>query len=163
MKKAVAGAAILTTSMGGLGSVGAGAADRAWIEVRSPHFVVISDAEAKAARRVAWQFEQIHALVPRLWPWARVNLSRPILVLGARSEASMKALLPEYWEKGGSQPSAMLVSGRDRHYLAVQADLDRAQDSMRENPYRNAYWTYVMLVLRQSFEQELPLWFAHAA
>ena len=31
---------------------------------------------------------------------------------------------------------------------------------MRVNPYRLAYWSYVMLVLGQSFEQELPLWFA---
>lgn len=141
------------------------AAERPWIEIRSPHFVVVSDAEEKPARRVTWQFEQIHSLVPRLWPWARVALSKPTLILAARDERSMKALLPKYWEsKDSVHPSALLVSGRDRHYIAVRADLEPfrsgSRDEERVNPYRAAYWSYVMLVLRQSFEQELPLWFA---
>lgn len=137
------------------------AAERHWIEVRSPHFVVISDAAEKPARRVAWQFEQVHSLVPRLWPWAKVNLARPTVVIAARDEASMKALLPEYWErKGATHPAAILVTGRDRHYIAVRADARSSSDEIRENPYRMAYWTYVMLILEQSFEQPLPVWFA---
>jgi TPR repeat protein len=137
------------------------AAERPWIEVRSPHFVVISNAAEKAARKVAWQFEQVHSLVPRLWPWARVSLARPTVVLATRDEASMKALLPEFWErKDAIHPAAILVTGRDRHYLAVRADIGDTSDETRENPYRMAYWTYVMLVLEQSFEQPLPLWFA---
>ena len=81
------------------------AAERAWVEVRSPHFVVIADASDKALRKVAWQFEQVHSLVPRLWPWARVKLFRPTLILAVRDEASMKALLPEYRaRKGGMRP-----------------------------------------------------------
>jgi TPR repeat protein len=139
----------------------AAAPERPWIEVRSPHFVVMSDATEKAARRVAWQFEQVHSLVPRLWPWARVTLPRPILVIAARDEGSMKALLPEYWErKDAMHPSAILVSGRDRHFVAVRADVEIREDEMRMNPYRMAYWAYVMLILEQSFEQPLPLWFA---
>jgi TPR repeat protein len=109
---------------------------------------------------VAWQFEQVHSLVPRLWPWAKVNLARPTVVIAARDEASMKALLPEYWErKGAPHPAAILVTGRDRHYMVVRADARSPSDEMRENPYRLAYWTYVMLVLEQSFDQPLPLWF----
>ncbi|HEY5906527.1 MAG TPA: hypothetical protein VIZ31_00710 [Vicinamibacteria bacterium] len=73
----------------------------------------------------------------------------------------MRALLPEYWaRKDAMHPSAMLTSGRDRHYIAVRADVEMRGDEMRVNPYRMAYWSYVMLVLGQSFEQELPLWFA---
>jgi hypothetical protein len=35
------------------------AAPAPWIEVKSGHFTVISDAGEKAARKTAWQFEQI--------------------------------------------------------------------------------------------------------
>ena len=34
-------------------------AQRAWIEVRSPNFVVMSEGDERAARNVAWQFEQV--------------------------------------------------------------------------------------------------------
>lgn len=158
MASARTNVALLATCLTGTAVL---AAERPWIEVRSPHFVVISDASEKPARKVAWQFEQVHSLVPRLWPWAHVNLARPTVVLAARDEASMKALLPEYWErKDAMHPSAFLTTGRDRHYIAVRADVRGQSDETRENPYRMAYWTYVMLVLEQSFEQPLPLWFS---
>jgi len=36
-----------------------------WIQVRTPHFVVISDGTEKQARRTAEQFEQIRAVLQR--------------------------------------------------------------------------------------------------
>jgi len=48
------------------------AADRPWVEVTSPHFTVISDAGDKHAVRAAWQFEQVRAVLQRLWPWANL-------------------------------------------------------------------------------------------
>jgi hypothetical protein len=40
----------------------------AWVEVKSPHFTIVSDASEKDAREVAGQFEQVRALVQRAWP-----------------------------------------------------------------------------------------------
>ena len=37
------------------------AAERPWIEARSDHFTVVSEANEKSARQVAWQFEQMRA------------------------------------------------------------------------------------------------------
>ena len=34
----------------------------AWVEVRSPNFIIVSNAGEKQARRTAVQFEQIHTL-----------------------------------------------------------------------------------------------------
>ena len=76
------------------------AADDRWIEVKSPHFTVVSNGNDKTARNVAWQFEQIRAAIQAGWPWARVQLDRPVTVVAAKAEASMKLLLPQYWEKG---------------------------------------------------------------
>src|SRR6266481_8956654 len=74
------------------------AAPRAWIEVKSPSFTVVSDAGVGSARNVAWQFEQARAAFTRLWSWARPRGGKPFIVFAARDESSLRALAPEYWE-----------------------------------------------------------------
>ncbi|HEV8395403.1 MAG TPA: hypothetical protein VGQ37_14075 [Vicinamibacterales bacterium] len=85
-------------------------------------------------------------------------MDRPVLVVAAKDENSMKLLVPEYWEKRGSlHPSSVLVTGPDRHYIALQADA-KAQDTDAINPYYLAYWSYASLLIDASFEGDLPLW-----
>jgi len=67
-----------------LGSLNALAADDRWIEVKSPHFTVVSNGSDKTARNVAWQLEQIRAAIQAGWPWARVQLDRPVTVVAAK-------------------------------------------------------------------------------
>src|SRR5260221_8531070 len=85
------------------------AADQ-WIEVKSAHFVVTSNAGAGNAKALAWQLEQIRSAIATLWPWARVDSNRPLVVLAVKDEQSMKGLAPSYWErKGGVHPSSVWV------------------------------------------------------
>ena len=57
-----------------LGAVhGAGAADDAWVEMRSAHVQVISNASEGSTRTLTWQLEQIRNVIAALWPWARVD------------------------------------------------------------------------------------------
>ena len=136
------------------------AADRPWVEVKSPHFTAISDAGEKSARRVAWQFEQVRAVLLRLWPWARVSSGKPVMVFAARDEATLKTLVPKYWEqKGGMRPASVFVTGRDRHFVALRTDTAEP-DSVEANPYFQTYWSYVYLVLPASFAMDLPPWYA---
>jgi TPR repeat protein len=58
-------------------------APRTWIEVKSPNFTVVSDADEGSARGVAWQFEQARAAFTRLWSWARPRGGRPFVVFAA--------------------------------------------------------------------------------
>jgi hypothetical protein len=134
------------------------AADRPWVEVTSPHFTVISDAGDQRAARAAWQFEQVRAVLQRLWPWARIATGKPTVIFAARDENTMKNLAPQYWEtRGGIRPGSVSVGGPDRHYVAIRADVDEP-DSLQANPYFQSYWSYVSLTLSSSFERELPLW-----
>ena len=135
------------------------AADRAWTEVKSTHFVVVSDAGEKAARNTLWQLEQFRNAVKTAWPWASVDLDRPILVLLARDEGTMKSLTPQYWEqKGGVRPTAVFTTGPDRHYVVLRADATADDRQGRVNPYFSAYWSYLAAVLRTGRQSELPLW-----
>jgi TPR repeat protein len=134
------------------------AADQ-WIEVKSPHFLVTSNAGQSSARDLAWQLEQIRSAIAALWPWARVDLNKPLAVLAVKDETSMKALVPSYWErKGGVHPSSVWVGGADQNYLAIRTDVS-AEDTTNINPYVNSYFSYVSLVLQQSATRDLPLWF----
>jgi TPR repeat protein len=135
------------------------AADQ-WIEVTSPHFRVVSNAGDRSTRKLAWQLEQIRSAVSGLFAWAKVDLTKPLLVIAAKDESSMRLLAPEYWEtRGAIRPASVWVSGPDQHYLAIRTDIE-IDTRLTLNPFLTAYHSYVALVLRQSVPVELPLWFA---
>src|SRR4029077_13640300 len=135
------------------------AAERAWVEVKSPHFTVASHESERAARNVAWQLEQMRGVIQRLWGWARVDTAKQIVVLAVADEASMKALAAQYWEqKGGVRPGSVFVEGPDRYNIVLRSDL-KVEDRDGVNPYMTAYWSYVSVILRSSLDRDLPLWF----
>ena len=51
-------------------------ADDDWLEIRSPHFRVISNAGEKRGREVALRFEDVRSLFARALPDARVATYR---------------------------------------------------------------------------------------
>jgi tetratricopeptide (TPR) repeat protein len=142
-----------------IGNTGSIRAAESWVRVRSPHFTVISNAGSGPARNVAWQFEQFRAAMQTAWAWARVELDRPVIVIAARDESTMRLLTPQFWENHSdvhfssySQPSA------DGHYVALRADV-KALGQENVNPYRSAYWQYSWLALNAAFPRGLPYWF----
>ena len=136
------------------------AADDPWIEVKSPNFTVVSNAGEGRARNVAWQFEQIRAAIQIGWPWARVQLDRPVVVVAAKDENWMKLLIPGFWETSSrdSRPSSVFGTGAAAHYITLRSDV-RADDTVGINPYVSSYWSYSALTLNEAFERPLPLWF----
>jgi tetratricopeptide (TPR) repeat protein len=144
--------------LGGLHPSSARAADT-WIEVKSPHFTVTSNASPKDAATVAWEFEQIRSAIGAVWTWARVDLNKPLVVVAVKDENSMKAFAPQYWEqKNAVHPASVWVGGADQNYLAIRSDV-RGDDNRDLNPYQQAYFSYVSLVMGQSLPRDLPLWF----
>ena len=119
----------------------------------------MTNGNERSARNLAWQFEQIRSAIQVGWPWARVQLDRPVVVIGAKDEETMKALVPQYWEsRGGIRPASVLRTAADRHYIAVRSDV-RGDDTPGINPYISSYWSYSLLTFDAAFERELPLWF----
>ena len=138
--------------------VSARAADK-WIEVKSPHFTVASNASPGDAATVAWEFEQIRSAIGALWSWARVDLNKPLVIIAVKDENSMKALAPRFWEqKNAVHPATVWVEGSDQNYLAIRAD-EKTEDNRNLNPYQQAYFSYVSLIIGQSLQGKLPLWF----
>src|SRR5437016_6286324 len=77
----------------------ASAAEQGWIEIRSPHFRVLSDGSDKEARAVAHQFEQIRTAFATALPSLHLDPPIPLLILAPKDEASARNLLPEMWKR----------------------------------------------------------------
>jgi len=125
-----------------------------WIEVRSPHFIVLSNAGEKEGRHVAAQFENIRALFHAVFTKARVDPGKPTIIFALRNEDSLKIFLPEY----GTNPNAKRLAGLflarpDMNFALVRTDAS----STTANEYHTLYHEYTHSILRMNF-RGLPLW-----
>jgi len=129
----------------------ASAADN-WIEVRSPHFTVNTNAGEKEARRIADQFEQIRQMFHSAFSGLRVDPGQPIVIVAAKNENTMKLFLPEEWEvKGHIHHAGLYQPGEDKDYVVMRLD------SEGENPFHTLYHEYTHALMRLNFTG-LPLW-----
>jgi len=136
--------------------VRAAAAD--WYELKTPHFTIWAEADDGATRTLAWQLEQIRTVATTLWPWMKVDLPRPLIVIAVKNEGGMRAIAPRYWEvKNGVRPVSVWVSAPDHHYMAIRTDV-RTRDDVMVNPHISAYFSYASLVLASSFGPRAPAW-----
>lgn len=138
------------------------AAPEVWTEIRSPHFTVVTNGGESRGRNVAWQFEQIRGAIEKGWPWARVALDRPVLVLALKDAAGMKVLAPDLFKGRNSDFTwtSALVTASDRHIVALRADI-LGEDEAGRNPYLSAYWSYSQLAMQATFGRGMPLWLGH--
>ncbi len=124
-----------------------------WVEVRSPNFIVISNAGEKQARKTAIRFEQIRAVFRRSIAVASSHPSPLITILAVKDEDSMRSLLPEYWAKGHSHPAGIFVENLNQYFALVQLDAPGS------NPYNTIYHEYYHSLTLPYFPN-LPLWIA---
>lgn len=134
------------------------AAEKPWIEVKTPHFVVVANTGEGTARDIGWQFEQVHRVFETLWTWAHRESGRAFVIFAVRNEADMKALAPKFWERGGEGAATVAVSAPDKDYVALRAQV-ALPDKLRSNPYFFAYWGYATSLLDASFPDGLPPWY----
>lgn len=129
----------------------AAAADN-WIEVRSPHFIVNTNAGEKEARKVADQFEQIRQMFHSAFTAMRVDPAQPIVIVAAKNENTLKLFLPEEWEvKGHIHHAGMYQPGLDKDYVILRLDSEGG------NPFHTLYHEYTHALLRLNFSN-LPVW-----
>lgn len=123
-----------------------------WIEVRSPNFIVICNTSEKNGRNIAEQFEMFRGVFAQIFPRARVDLGKPLIIFAVKNEKTLKELLPEYWEqKGRTHPAGIFVPGQEKLYVAIRTD------ASGEYPCSIVYHEYVHALMRLNAE-DLPIW-----
>jgi len=125
-----------------------------WVEIRSPHFTVISNAGESEGRAAAQQFEQVRTLFSDLYPAQRVDSGKPTVVFAIKNEESFKLFVPDY----GQNSKAMRLDGfyrtaYDKNFAIVRADA-RGPGPLG---YRTLYHEYTHAFFRYNY-RGLPVW-----
>jgi TonB family protein len=128
----------------------------AWIELRSPNFIVVTNAGEQQARRTAYQFEMIRAVFREYFGQKQESDEQPVIILAAKDENTLKGLLPEYWaQKRAAHPSGMYLGGSDTDYIVLRLDVSLDQEAYE--PFEPIYHEYVHYLTRRLIAH-LPLW-----
>ncbi len=123
-----------------------------WIEVRSPHFTVVTNSNEKQGRRIADQFERMRSVFHVAFPKLQIDPGSPIIVLAIKDEKDFRALEPEaYLAKGSLKLGGLFLRAPDKNYVLLRLDAEG------EHPYAVVYHEYTHLLLSKSAEW-LPLW-----
>jgi tetratricopeptide (TPR) repeat protein len=122
-----------------------------WLEVQSPHFVVLTDSNEKQARRISAQFEQMRAVFHKLIPNAASDASSPIVVVALKDKKGFQALEPAaYLAKGQLDLAGLFLSAPDKSYILLRLDAEG------EHPFATVYHEYTHYMLRKA--EWMPLW-----
>jgi tetratricopeptide (TPR) repeat protein len=128
------------------------ARDSAWVEIRSPHFIVMTDSSAKQATHLADQFERMRAVLHTLFPNAKVDAPAPILVLALKDQKGFKALEPAgYLAKGKLNLAGYFLQGPEKNYILLRLD------AQQEHPFATVYHEYTHFAFSGT-QEWLPLW-----
>jgi tetratricopeptide (TPR) repeat protein len=123
-----------------------------WVEVRSPHFTVLTNAGDKDGRRVASQFERMRTVFHMLMPTASDDAAAPITVLALKDKASFRTLEPAaYLAKGSLDLAGLFLRAPDKNYVLLRLDTEG------EHPYSTVYHEYTHYMLRKT-EAWMPVW-----
>jgi hypothetical protein len=99
------------------------AASEAWLELQSPHFTVVTDANEKQGRHIADQFERMRWVFQTLFPKLNVDPAAPIVVIAVKDKKGFQELEPEaYLAKGQIDLTGLFLHGPDKNYILVRLD-----------------------------------------
>jgi hypothetical protein len=109
----------------------------AWLELRSPHFTVVTDTSEKQARHIAEQFEHMRWVFQTLFSKGNVDPNPPIVVIAVKDRKEFQALEPAaYLAKGQIDLAGFFLHGPDKNYILVRLD------AQQEHPFAVVYHEY---------------------
>ena len=123
-----------------------------WLEVRSQHFTVVTDANEKSGRRIADQFERMRSVFHVAFPHLSIENGSPIIVLAVKNDRDFRELEPQiYLAKGQIKLEGLFLPAPDKNYVLMRVDAEG------DHPYAVIYHEYTHFLLRKAAEW-LPLW-----
>ena len=122
-----------------------------WVEIRSPHFVILTDTNEKQGRKIAGQFERMRSLFQTVLPYAAGDAGIPITVLALKDRKGFQSLVPaSYLAKGSLDLAGFFMRTPDRNYILLRLDTEGP------HPYSTVYHEYTHFILRKA--EWIPLW-----
>ncbi len=127
----------------------AAAAPEGWVEVKSPHFSVLTDAGADQGRKIALRFEQMRAVFGQVFRRSKISLPVPLQIVAFRSTKEMRPFVPVFQGKP-VEVSGFFQSADDRSYILL--------DMNAQNKWEAVFHEYAHQLLNGNFPRMAP-WF----
>jgi Flp pilus assembly protein TadD len=121
-----------------------------WIEIRSPHFSVVTDAGEKRGRDAALHFEQMRAIFGTIMVKAKVTMPTPLQVVAFRNTKEMRQFAPLFQGKP-TQVSGLFEGNTDRSFILL--------DMSVENPWQVVFHEYAHQLLNGNTNASVQPWF----
>src|SRR3984957_10617930 len=120
------------------------------MEVRSPHFSVVTDAGEKRGREVAMRFEQMRAVFGALMTKANINLPIPLQIVAFRNGKELRQFAPLFKGKP-VELAGLFEQGSDRSFILL--------DMAVENPWTVVFHEYAHQLMNGNLQGEFDPWF----
>lgn len=125
--------------------------EKAWIEVSSPHFRVLTNGSQNDARHVAREFEQMRFVFAEQSPQFRLEGGAPLTILAAEDESTAKLLEPSLWKAKGVKPTGVYHHAWEREYVMMR------MDEWNLGAHDVVYHEYAHSILHRNLHW-IPLW-----
>jgi tetratricopeptide (TPR) repeat protein len=123
-----------------------------WLEVRSPHFSIVTDTSEKQARHIAAQFERMRAIFEDLYPRLEADQESPVSVLAIRTPRVFRVLQPDvYLREENLKLRGWFLRDFGKSYILMRLD------GKEEDPFSIAYHEYTHLLLHKA-NNAIPVW-----
>src|SRR5262249_41723644 len=126
------------------------ASDPQWVEVRSPHFSVFTDAGEKRGRDAAVKFEQMRAVFGTLFTKAKVNLPVPLQIIALRNTKELRQFAP-LWHGKPTEVAGLFQAGTDRSFIMLDMSVD--------DPWTVVFHEYAHQLLNGNITGQTQPWF----
>ena len=126
------------------------AADAQWVEVRSPHFSVITDAGDKRGRQAALHFEQMRTAFGLFLNKSKVSTPIPLQIIAFRNTKEMRQFVP-LWKGKPIQLAGLFQGGEDRCFILLDMSL--------EDPWKVVFHEYGHQLLNGNITFRAQPWF----
>lgn len=121
-----------------------------WIEIKSPHFSVATDAGEKRGREVAMRFEQMRSVFANLMVKANVNIPVPLQIVAFRNSKELRQCSPMFRGKP-TQLAGLFQSGQDRSFILLDLSLP--------DPWSVVFHEYAHQLMNGTVSFPLDPWF----
>ena len=133
-------------------SVVAMASPDQWLEAKSEHFRLVTNAGDKEARHILDQFERMRWMFKTLFPNWNVDPVEPIVVVGAKNGKTFQALEPAaYLAAGQLKLGGLFLRSYDKSYVLLRLDAES------NHPFASVYHEYTHVQFSAGSEW-MPLW-----
>lgn len=122
-----------------------------WLEIKSQHFVVLTDGGERQARHTAGQLERMQTAFAKLLPNATVDPGSRTVVLALRDRKGFQSVEPAaYLAKNALDLAGLYMRGEHTNYILLRLD------STGDHPYATVYHEYTHYMTRHA--EFLPVW-----